>query len=156
MTQAQTLFGDALRDVAAGPHGSSFQSLTKNLMRRLSEKGLTLEQCADRKMLNRSRSTLESHCREYGIRFPDYTPSNMRKHVMFVPRGDYLELTGPEVDAVAAALEIATTTRDCVPSCAISAHSFDGAKAALKLAGYEAKKGKKPKLHKVKGVAAHG
>gem|GEM_PF-4668342 len=125
-------------------------------MRRLAEKGLTLAQISDRRMLNRSIGTLEAHCRAFGIRFPDYTPRNMRKHVMFVPTGDYLELTGPEVDAVAAILEIVPTTRKCILSCAIPAHGFDDAKAALRLAGYVAKKGKKPKLSKAGKAAAHG
>lgn len=152
-TQTLDMFAGVVKEIAAGPRVSSFQNLTADLLRRLSEKGLTLEQCADRRLLNRSISTLEGHCREYGIRFPDYTPSNMRRHVLFIPRGDFLELTGSEVEAVARVLEIVTTERDGVASCAIPAHAFDDAKVALKAAGYVAKKGKAPKKRK---ATAHG
>ncbi|KKC39535.1 hypothetical protein WH87_04915 [Devosia epidermidihirudinis] len=151
--QTLDMFAGVVNDIANGPRVGSFQGLTADLLRRLSEKGLTLEQCADRRMLARSRSTLEGRCREFGIRFPDYTPSNMRKHVQFIPTGDYLELTGPEVDAVAGILGIVTMTRDCVPFCSIPAHGFDDAKVALRAAGYEAKKGMAPKKPK---AAANG
>jgi hypothetical protein len=152
---AQTLdmFAGVVKEIAAGPRVSSFQNLTADLLRRLSEKGLTLEQCADRRLLNRSISTLEGHCREYGIRFSDYTPSNMRKHLMFVPSGDFLELNGSEVEAVAGVLGIVVTkTGDTgEPRCGIPAWSFDDAKEKLKAAGYVAKKGKAPKKRKVAG-----
>lgn len=72
------MFAEAVRDVADGPQLSSFMNMTGALLRRLSEKGLTLEQCTDRKMLNRSRRTLEAHCRQFEIAFPDYTPVSMR------------------------------------------------------------------------------
>ncbi len=153
-TETYDMFAGVINEMANGPLVTSFQGLTESLLRRLSEKGLTLEQCADRKMLNRSVGTLEAHCREYGIRFPDYTPSNMRKHIMFVPSGDYLELTGPEVDAVAAVLDVVTTTRNCVPSCAIPAHAFDDAKDALRAAGYVAKKAKPAKKPKARSSGA--
>jgi len=72
------MFAEAMKDVADGPHLSSFMNMTGALLRRLSEKGLTLEQCTERKMLNRSRRTLEAHCRQFEISFPDYTPVSMR------------------------------------------------------------------------------
>ena len=72
------MFTEAVNDLANGPHMSSFMTMTGALLRRLSEKGLTLEQCTDRKMLNRSRRTLEAHCRQFEIAFPDYTPVSMR------------------------------------------------------------------------------
>lgn len=81
MSETLDIFAGAVQEIANGPRVSSFHELTEGLMRRLSEKGLTLAQLADRKMLARSVSTLEGHCREYGIAFPDYVPANMRKHV---------------------------------------------------------------------------
>lgn len=151
MTSAETLnmFAGIVNEIANGPKVTDFQSLTASLLRRLSEKGLTLEQCADRRMLNRSISTLEGHCREYGIAFPDYMPPNMRKHVRFMQRGDFLELTGPEVEPVAKLLEIAVTTRDGVKSCAVPVHRYDDTKAALKAAWYEVTKAKAPKKARV-------
>lgn len=146
------IFKGTLNEIASGPRVSSFQGLTKDLLRRLSEKGLTLEQCADRKMLNRSVSTLQAHCRAFGIRFPDYTPSNMRKHVQFVQSGDFLNLTGTEVEAVAKVLGIVVTNRDGVDECGIPAHGFDDAKEALRRAGYVAKI-KKARKAKVKANA---
>lgn len=144
MTTPETmdLFAGVINDIANGP---KVQDLTEMLLRRLAEKGLTLEQCADRRMLNRAISTLEAHCRDYGISFSDYTPPNMRKHVRFVQSGDYLELTGAEVGAVAAILGIVTTTRGGVPSCAVPVHAYDDAKAALKAASYEVTKTKPPR-----------
>lgn len=56
--QTLDLFADALKDTANGPRVSDFHGLTKGLLQRLSEKGLTLEQCAGPKMLNRSVETL--------------------------------------------------------------------------------------------------
>lgn len=149
MTETLDMFASAVNEIANGPRVTSFQDLTESLLRRLSEKGLTLEQCADRRMLNRSLSTLESHCREFGIRFPDYTPSNMRKHIKFVPHGDFLHLTGEEVPAVAKALDVVVMKRGKEEFCSIPAYSFDDAKEALKLAGYVAKKAKAPKKRRV-------
>lgn len=148
---AETLdiFAGAVNEIANGPKVTGFQDLTANLLRRLSEKGVTLEQCAGRKMLNRKRSTLESHCREYGIRFPDYTPSNMRTQLSFIQRGDFMELTGEAVEPVAKALGIVVTERDGIASCAVPIRAWDEAKASLRVAGYEARKGKAPKKAKV-------
>lgn len=150
MADTLDLFASAVQEIADGPRSTSFQDLTAGLLRRLSEKGLTLEQCSDRRMLNRARSTLESHCREFSIRFPDYIPANMRTHIQFIPSGDFLVLTGPEVGPVAKALRIVVTTRGKVDSCSVPLHGWDEAKAALRASGYEAKKGKAPKKAKVK------
>lgn len=48
-------------------------------MRRLSANGLTLEQCADRRVMNRSIRTLQMYCRRFQIAFADYVPVSMRK-----------------------------------------------------------------------------
>lgn len=152
-TETLNMFAGVVNEIANGPKVTDFQSLTASLMRRLSEKGLTLEQCADRRMLNRSRSTLEGHCREYSIRFPDYVPANMRKHVKFVQRGEFLELTGDLVTEVAAVLEAVVTKRDDVPSCAVPVHGYEDAKAKLKAAWYEVSKSKAPRKPK---AAANG
>lgn len=79
MTEDQAdMFAGAVQDLADGPRISSYQELTEGLMRRLAEKGSTLEQLCDKRMMNRSRRTLEAKCREYGIQFPDYIPVSMR------------------------------------------------------------------------------
>ena len=80
MTRPETIdmFKDAVDDIANGPRVTSYQELTEGLMRRMAEKGATLEQLTGRKFLNRSRRTLEAHCRKFGIAFPDYTPASMR------------------------------------------------------------------------------
>lgn len=73
------MFEAALRDVASGPMVGSYTSLTKQLMMRLAEKGCTLEHLADRRMMNRSLSTLKRRAREFEIAFPDYVPMRLRK-----------------------------------------------------------------------------
>lgn len=148
MAETLDLFAGVVREIANGPKVTSFQDLTESLLRRLSEKGLTLEQCADRRMLDRSVSTLESHCRTYGIRFPDYTPPNMRTHVRFVQRGDFLELTGASAREVAGVLQISVTERDGQDMCAIPVHGYDDAKTTLKAGWYEVTKTKAPKKAK--------
>lgn len=77
-TETMDLFKEAVDDIANGPRLTSYQELTEGLMRRMAEKGATLEQLTGRKFLNRKRSTLEAHCRTFGIAFPDYIPVSMR------------------------------------------------------------------------------
>ena len=72
------LFGSTLTDIANGPRVGSFGALTEALMRRFAEKGLTLAQLADRRMMNRSLRTLQQHAREFEISFPDYVPMKLR------------------------------------------------------------------------------
>lgn len=141
------LFADALKDMANGPRVSDFQGLTEGLLRRLSEKGLTLAQCADRKMLDRSLRTLEGHCVTYGIRFPDFTPANMRTHIQFIPSGDFLNLTGEHVGAVAKALGVVVMDG---PMCSVPVHGWDEAKVELRRAGFEATKAKPAKKRRGK------
>lgn len=78
MAETLDLFRDAVNEVANGPKVTSYNVLTASLMRRMAEKGATLEQLTGRKFLNRSRRTLEAHCRKFEIAFPDYTPVSMR------------------------------------------------------------------------------
>lgn len=47
-------------------------------MCRLKEKGLTLKQCADRRIMNRSLRTLQAHAREFDLAFPDYVPRKLK------------------------------------------------------------------------------
>ncbi|MBN9335071.1 hypothetical protein [Devosia sp.] len=152
MSETMDMFKGALQDLADSPlskrHATGFQILTEGLLRRLSEKGLTLEECAGRKMLNRPVATLKGHCTRFGIRFPDFTPANMRKHIQFMPSGDYLELTGEFVAEVASVLGLVVTKRDGVATCGLQRHAFPDAKNALRSAGFEAKKGKAPKKQK--------
>jgi len=79
MSDTMDMFASAVNDLANGPKISSVHDLTESLLRRLSEKGLTLEKCSDRKMMNRSLRTLKQHCRDYEISFSDYTPRAMKK-----------------------------------------------------------------------------
>jgi hypothetical protein len=69
-----------LSEIAEGPHGhvSNHHALTEALLRRLNEKGLTLEQCADRRLMDRSLRTLQAYAREFELSFPDYTPLKLR------------------------------------------------------------------------------
>ena len=147
--QTLDMFGAALREMADGPKLTSYQELTEGLLRRLSEKGLTLDQCAGRKMLNRARSTLERHCTEYGIRFPDFIPANMRTHVQFIPAEGGLELTGEFAEAVAAALSLEVSNVRGAATCVVQQRAFAEAKKKLRKAGFEARKGKAPKKRKV-------
>lgn len=148
-TQTLDLFNTALREIANGPKTTGFQQLTESLMRRMAEKGATLEQLTDRKMLNRSRSTLEAHAVTFGIRFPDFTPANMRSHIEFIPTENGLELTGEFVEPVAAALGLEVSNLRGAATCVVQQPEFAGAKKTLRKAGFEAKKGKAPKKRKV-------
>lgn len=140
------MFAGALREIADGPHSTGFQDLTEGLLRRLAEKGATLEQLCDRRMLNRSRATLEGHCSRLGIRFPDFVPSRMCIYVEFDRRGDFLELRGEHVEAIARALGLVVTERDGEPEIGIPAHSFDSLKPAMRKAGFKAKRANTSKV----------
>lgn len=48
------------------------------LLATYSERGLTLAQISDRKILNRKLSVLKRYCRKFQIAFPDYTPRSMK------------------------------------------------------------------------------
>lgn len=75
----QDLFGATLNEIADGPRISGqHAALTEALMRRLAEKGATLEHLASRRMMNRSLRTLKEHARTYEIAFPDYVPMKLR------------------------------------------------------------------------------
>jgi hypothetical protein len=79
MGEIQTsLLGEVLTDIASGPSVSGHVELTKALMTRFAEKGLTLAQIADRRMMNRSQATLERYARQFGLQFPDYIPQALR------------------------------------------------------------------------------
>lgn len=79
MEKTMELFSDAVNEIANGPKITSYQDLTESLMRRLAEKGMTLEQASGPKIMNRSLRTLKQHCRDFGISFPDYEPRAMKK-----------------------------------------------------------------------------
>lgn len=80
MSSADTgdLFKATLTEIANGPKTTGYMATTEALMRRMAEKGATLEQLTGRKFLNRSRRTLEAHCRKFQIAFPDYVPEALR------------------------------------------------------------------------------
>lgn len=69
---------EVLGDIANGPRLGGFAATTEALMRRFSEKGFTLAQLADRRMMNRSIRTLQEHAREFDLTFPDYVPMKLR------------------------------------------------------------------------------
>lgn len=139
MADTLDLFSGALNEIANGPHVGGFDAITKALMQRLAEKGLTLEHLASRQMMNRSLRTLESHAREYGIAFPDYVPMALRKTVAFVQRGDFFELRGEHVSDVAKLLEIAVLSKQDDPSCAVPVHAIEDAREDLQAAWYVVK-----------------
>jgi hypothetical protein len=137
MAETLELFGTALAEIADGPHvGSSHASLTEALMRRLAEKGATLDHLCDRKMMKRSRATLEARARQFGIAFPDYVPMALRKTLSFVQRGDYFELRGDDVRAVAKLLEIVVVGKPDEPMCAVPCYSIDPIREQLRGAFY--------------------
>lgn len=70
----EDLFGTARADERRSKHVSR----TEALMRRLAEKGLTLEQLADRRVMARSLTTLQKYARQFGMTFPDYVPMKLR------------------------------------------------------------------------------
>lgn len=69
---------EVLGEVANGPRLGGFAAVTEALMRRFAEKGFTLEQLSDRRMMNRSVRTLQEHAREFELAFPDYVPMKLR------------------------------------------------------------------------------
>jgi hypothetical protein len=76
MPDVLELFNTALTDIANGPHQRP--RLAEDLLKRLHSNGLTLEQCADRRVMNRSVSTLKKYARDLALAFPDYVPLAMR------------------------------------------------------------------------------
>lgn len=72
------LFGNALSDIANGPHLGGHAGITEMLMRRLHEKGLSLEELCDRRVMKRSLRTLQRYARQFELAFPDYVPAKLR------------------------------------------------------------------------------
>lgn len=56
------------------PKITAHSRTTEALLIRLRDQGLTLEQCAAPKIMNRKLRTLKNWCRRFQISFPDYTP----------------------------------------------------------------------------------
>jgi hypothetical protein len=139
MAETLELFGTTLNDIANGPHLGGLDGVTEALMRRLSEKGLPLEQLCDRRMMDRSRRTLEARAREFGIAFPDYVPLKLRKQLTFVQRGDFFELHSEHVPAVAGLLTVVARGTREEPMLALPAHSIDEAREQLQAAWYVVK-----------------
>ncbi len=71
------LFSDAL--APALRKQTKRAALTEALLRQLAAQGLTLEQCADKRVMCRSATTLKRHARKFGIVFSDYAPRKMRE-----------------------------------------------------------------------------
>ena len=150
MAETLELFASTLQDIAASRQlMTDHQGLTKALLVRLSEKGVSLQQCAGPLMMDRPVSLLKSYCTKFGIRFSDFTPPNMRTQIRFIRSGDFMELTGEFVAPVAAALELTVTERDGREQCAVPAHAWDAAKAKLRDFGFEARRAAAPKKAKV-------
>lgn len=154
MAETLELFSEVVNAAANGPHMGSYGQITKALMERFAEKGLTLMQLSDRRMMNRSIATLEAHARKFGLSFPDYVPNALRRKVEFVLMGDFYELFGPDAIDVAAKLGIVVTRRrgSDVPMCGIPAHSFGDVERQLGL-GFIVKIAKPKKERKLKVAA---
>lgn len=149
MTEQASLLGDVLTDISNGPALTSHEALTEALMRRLSEKGLPLAQLEDRKMMNRSRSTLEARARQFGLKFPDYVPYALRVKVEFVRMGDFYEVIGEAAEPVAETLGIVVTKRGDKAMCGVPVHAFEDCRAKLAV-GFIVKIGKLKKERKAK------
>lgn len=146
------LFGSVLSDIANGPKITGHADLTGALMRRLAEKGLSLEQLTDNRVMKRSRATLEARAREFGIAFPDYVPMEMRKIVTLIQSGDFFMLEGDLTDEVAKLCDmVVTTTRQGVRSVGFPLHSIEETRGKLKAAWYIVRlvKQKKPRAKRV-------
>lgn len=76
MADVLDLFNTALTDIANGPHNRP--RLAEDLLTRLHGNGLTLEQCADKRVMNRSLDTLKGYARKLKLSFPDYVPMELR------------------------------------------------------------------------------
>lgn len=134
MNETLSLFGDALKEIADGPKMTGHASLTGALMKRMAEKGATLEQLADQRMMDRKRGTLEGYARRFGVSFPDYVPMGLRRKVRLVQMGDFYEAIGDDAEPVAKALGIVLTSRNGQPMCGVPAHAAEAYKEALKTA----------------------
>lgn len=134
------LFGEALGDLASGPMVGAGAQLTRALLTRLSEKGMTLEQCAGPRVMARSVRTLQTHARKYQIAMPDYVPMSMRPRLVFMQRGDFFELIGEHVEAAARVLGVVVqTSKAHGPTFGIPAHSIDDAREKLRAAWFVVK-----------------
>lgn len=137
---ADDLFGEALGEIANGPLVGGAGGLTRALLTRLAEKGMTLEQCAGPRIMARSVRTLQSHARKYQIAMPDYVPMSMRPRLVFMQRGDFFELIGEHVEAAARVLGVVVqTSRAHGPTFGIPAHSIDDAREKLRAAWFVVK-----------------
>ncbi len=76
MPDALELFNIALADIANGPHQRP--RLAEDLLKRLHSNGLTLAQCADKRVMNRKITTLKTYARKLKLAFPDYVPMELR------------------------------------------------------------------------------
>lgn len=139
MAETLDMFSDTLVDIANGPHVGGHAALTEALMRRLSEKGLPLSHLADPRMMKRSVKTLQAHAREFGLAFPDYVPSALRKRVAMIQMGDFFEVIGEDAEAVAETLGIVVSKRGDQKMCGVPAHSLDDYLEKLKAAFYVVK-----------------
>ncbi|MDB6035984.1 MAG: hypothetical protein JWM16_6322 [Verrucomicrobiales bacterium] len=147
------LFGSVLTDIANGPKITGHADLTGALLRRLSEKGLTLDQCADRRVMARSRRTLEARARAAGVAFADYVPMALRKEAKLIQSGDFFMLEGDLVDEVANLCDVVvTTTRQGVRTIGFPIHTIEETRDQLKAAWYVVKlvRQKKAKIRRAK------
>lgn len=126
------LFGDAISEIANGPHVGGHRAIAKKLMTRLAEKEQPLSHLADQRMMKLSLATLRNYAREFKLSFPDYVPLEFRKTISFVQAGDFFELAGPQVGRVAKLLGVVVTKRDGTPMCAVPSYSITDTKTKLK------------------------
>lgn len=154
MDSAQTLFASVLQEIAASRLLTiDHDGRTRALLSALARQGVTLKQCSSPSMMDRPMATLKSYCTTFGIKFPDFTPPNMRTQIKFVRSGDFMVLTGEFVRPVASSLDLVVTTRDGVEQVGVPAHTWDAAKTKLRDCGFEARRGPAPKKPKVKANA---
>lgn len=70
-----------------GKHRTKLDRVTEVIMRDAAEKGHTLEQLSDPRIMDRSIRTLKRRARQFGLSFPDYTPRALRKKESVDQRG---------------------------------------------------------------------
>ncbi len=137
--QPELFLGSALTDIANTKKVGD--NVTEALMRRLHEKGATLEHLSGTRVMRRSVSTLRAHARKFGLAFPDYVPLAMRPVAELRKSGDFWEVAGENAGRVAAILGIVVTKGlDGVPRCAIPHHRLAGDTKALKAAWFVVRK----------------
>lgn len=77
--QDQELFDKALSVIGASASLTNHTQVTKSLLIFAATNGMTLQQCTDKRFMNRKLRTLKRYVRRFNLSFPDYTPRKFKK-----------------------------------------------------------------------------